>query len=112
LLEQPGLKIDGAKAVVLGRSNIVGMPAALLPLRQNATVTICHSRNRDLPGMIRQADILIAAITRAACSNASATVCYICKKVLDFTHQSAYYTNTYYQPQFALIDGTGVRFSH
>jgi 5,10-methylene-tetrahydrofolate dehydrogenase/methenyl tetrahydrofolate cyclohydrolase len=62
LLEQSGVKIDGANAVVLGRSNIVGMPAALLLLRQNATVTICHSRTRDLPGMIRQADILIAAI--------------------------------------------------
>jgi methylenetetrahydrofolate dehydrogenase (NADP+) / methenyltetrahydrofolate cyclohydrolase len=64
LLEQAGIKIDGANAVVLGRSNIVGMPAALLLLRQNATVTICHSRTRDLPGVIRQADILIAAIGR------------------------------------------------
>ena len=62
LLEQSGVKIDGANAVVLGRSNIVGMPAALLLLRQNATVTICHSHTRDLPGVIRQADILIAAI--------------------------------------------------
>jgi len=62
LLQQAGVKIDGANAVVLGRSNIVGMPVALLLLRQNATVTICHSRTRDLPGMIRQADILIAAI--------------------------------------------------
>jgi len=62
LLDQAGVKIDGANAVVLGRSNIVCMPAALLLLRQNATVTICHSRTRDLPGMIRQADILIAAI--------------------------------------------------
>ncbi len=62
LLQQSGVKIDGANAVVLGRSNIVGMPAALLLLRQNATVTICHSRTRDLPGVIRQADILIAAI--------------------------------------------------
>jgi 5,10-methylene-tetrahydrofolate dehydrogenase/methenyl tetrahydrofolate cyclohydrolase len=62
LLQQSGVKIDGANAVVLGRSNIVGMPAALLLVRQNATVTICHSRSRDLPGVIRQADILIAAI--------------------------------------------------
>ena len=57
-----GVKINGANPVVLGRSNIVGMPAALLLLRQNATVTICHSPPRDLPGVIRQADILIAAI--------------------------------------------------
>jgi methylenetetrahydrofolate dehydrogenase (NADP+) / methenyltetrahydrofolate cyclohydrolase len=62
LLQQSGVKIDGANAVVLGRSNIVGMPVALLLLRQNATVTICHSRTKDLPGVIRQADILIAAI--------------------------------------------------
>ena len=62
LLEQAGVKIEGANAVVLGRSNIVGMPAALLLVSKNATVTICHSRTRDLPGIVRQADILIAAI--------------------------------------------------
>lgn len=64
LLEQAGVKIEGANAVVLGRSNIVGMPAALLLIRSNATVTVCHSKTRDLPGVIRQADILIAAIGR------------------------------------------------
>src|SRR5512137_532676 len=62
LLEQARVKIEGANAVVLGRSNIVGMPAALLLIRQNATVTVCHSRTRDLPAVVRQADILIAAI--------------------------------------------------
>ena len=62
LLEQAGVKIEGANAVVLGRSNIVGMPAALLLIGKNATVTVCHSRTRDLPSVIRQADILIAAI--------------------------------------------------
>jgi 5,10-methylene-tetrahydrofolate dehydrogenase/methenyl tetrahydrofolate cyclohydrolase len=62
LLEQAGVKIEGANAVVLGRSNIVGMPAALLLVSKNATVTICHSRTRDLPSVVRQADILIAAI--------------------------------------------------
>jgi methylenetetrahydrofolate dehydrogenase (NADP+) / methenyltetrahydrofolate cyclohydrolase len=62
LLEQAGVKIEGANAVVLGRSNIVGMPAALLLVGKNATTTICHSRTRDLPGTVRQADILIAAI--------------------------------------------------
>jgi methylenetetrahydrofolate dehydrogenase (NADP+)/methenyltetrahydrofolate cyclohydrolase len=62
LLEQAGVKIEGANAVVLGRSNIVGMPVALLLVSKNATVTICHSRTRDLPGTVRQADILIAAI--------------------------------------------------
>jgi 5,10-methylene-tetrahydrofolate dehydrogenase/methenyl tetrahydrofolate cyclohydrolase len=62
LLEQVGVKIEGANAVVLGRSNIVGMPAALLLIGKNATVTVCHSRTRDLPGVVRGADILIAAI--------------------------------------------------
>jgi methylenetetrahydrofolate dehydrogenase (NADP+)/methenyltetrahydrofolate cyclohydrolase len=62
LLEQSGVKIEGANAVVLGRSNIVGMPAALLLIGKNATVTVCHSRTKDLPAVIRQADILIAAI--------------------------------------------------
>lgn len=65
LLEQVGVKIEGANAVVLGRSNIVGMPAALLLVRRNATVTICHSRTQDLPSVVRSADILIAAIGRA-----------------------------------------------
>ena len=62
LLEQAGVKIEGANAVVLGRSNIVGMPAALLLIGKNATVTVCHSRTRDIPSVVRQADILIAAI--------------------------------------------------
>ncbi len=62
LLEQSGVKLEGANAVVLGRSNIVGMPAALLLIGKNATVTVCHSRTKDLPGVVRQADILIAAI--------------------------------------------------
>lgn len=64
LLEKMGVKLDGANAVVLGRSNIVGMPAALLLVRENATVTICHSRTKDLPGVVRKADVLIAAVGR------------------------------------------------
>ncbi len=64
LLEQAGVQCEGANAVVLGRSNIVGMPAALLLIRRNATVTVCHSRTRDLPAVVRQADILIAAAGR------------------------------------------------
>ena len=62
LLEKAGVPIEGANAVVLGRSNIVGMPAALLLIGKNATVTVCHSRTKDLPGVVRSADILIAAI--------------------------------------------------
>jgi len=65
LLKKAGAKLDGANAVVVGRSNIVGMPAALLLVKENATVTICHSRTKDLPGVCRGADVLIAAIGRA-----------------------------------------------
>jgi 5,10-methylene-tetrahydrofolate dehydrogenase/methenyl tetrahydrofolate cyclohydrolase len=62
LAKQVGVKLEGCNAVVLGRSNIVGMPAALLLIRENATVTVCHSRSRDLPSIVRQADVLIAAV--------------------------------------------------
>jgi 5,10-methylene-tetrahydrofolate dehydrogenase/methenyl tetrahydrofolate cyclohydrolase len=62
LLEQELSTLEGVNAVVLGRSNIVGMPVALLLVRANATVTICHSRSRDLPGLVRQADVLVAAV--------------------------------------------------
>jgi 5,10-methylene-tetrahydrofolate dehydrogenase/methenyl tetrahydrofolate cyclohydrolase len=65
LLQKAGAKLAGARAVVVGRSNIVGMPAALLLVKENATVTICHSRTQDLPGVCREADVLIAAIGRA-----------------------------------------------
>jgi len=65
LLKKAGAKLSGSQAVVVGRSNIVGMPAALLLVKEDATVTICHSRTKDLPGVCRQADILIAAIGRA-----------------------------------------------
>jgi 5,10-methylene-tetrahydrofolate dehydrogenase/methenyl tetrahydrofolate cyclohydrolase len=64
LLEKAGAKIEGAEAVVLGRSNIVGLPVAMLLLHANATVTICHSRSRDLPAICRKADILVAAVGR------------------------------------------------
>ena len=65
LLEEAGAQFDGAEAVVLGRSNIVGMPAAMLLIHRNATVTVCHSRTKDLPGVCRRADILVAAVGRA-----------------------------------------------
>ena len=65
LLQEAGANLDGANAVVLGRSNIVGLPAALLLIHRNATVTVCHSRTKDLPAVCRQADILIAAVGRA-----------------------------------------------
>jgi len=64
LLEKEMKSLEGANAVVLGRSNIVGMPVALLLVRANATVTICHSRSKNLPEIIRRADILVAAVGR------------------------------------------------
>jgi methylenetetrahydrofolate dehydrogenase (NADP+)/methenyltetrahydrofolate cyclohydrolase len=64
ILKRSEIPIAGQHAVVVGRSDIVGKPAAMLLLHQNATVTICHSRTRDLPAITRQADILVAAIGR------------------------------------------------
>lgn len=66
ILRRSNIPIAGANAVVLGRSDIVGKPAAILLLAENATVTICHSKTRDLPAVTRQADILVAAIGRPA----------------------------------------------
>jgi methylenetetrahydrofolate dehydrogenase (NADP+)/methenyltetrahydrofolate cyclohydrolase len=66
LLERSGIPLRGAHAVVLGRSDIVGKPTALLLLHRNATVTVCHSRTRDLAAVTRTADILVAAIGRPA----------------------------------------------
>lgn len=65
ILKRSGIEIAGRHAVIVGRSNIVGKPMAMLLLQENATVTICHSRTRDLPSITRQADILVAAIGRA-----------------------------------------------
>lgn len=64
LLERSGVSIGGAHAVIVGRSQIVGRPVAQLLLQRDATVTICHSKTRDLPSVTKQADILIAAIGR------------------------------------------------
>jgi len=64
LLDRCGLEIEGKEAVILGRSNIVGLPVAMLLLKRNATITICHSRSQDLPSIVRRADILIAAVGR------------------------------------------------
>ena len=64
ILKRSGIAIAGSHAVIVGRSNIVGKPMAMLLLQENATVTICHSRTRDLASITSQADILIAAIGR------------------------------------------------
>jgi methylenetetrahydrofolate dehydrogenase (NADP+)/methenyltetrahydrofolate cyclohydrolase len=65
LLDRAGIQIEGANAVIVGRSNLVGKPTALLLLRRNATVTVCHTRSRDLASHTRNADILVAAAGRA-----------------------------------------------
>ena len=65
ILRRNDIKIEGANAVVLGRSDIVGKPMALLLMHANATVTICHSKTRDLPDVMRRADILVAAMGKA-----------------------------------------------
>ena len=65
MLDRSGLTIGGRHAVVIGRSEIVGKPMAMLLLQRDATVTICHSKTPDLPGVARTADILVAAIGRA-----------------------------------------------
>jgi methylenetetrahydrofolate dehydrogenase (NADP+)/methenyltetrahydrofolate cyclohydrolase len=65
ILKRSGIPVAGQEAVVVGRSDIVGKPVAMLLLNQNATVTVCHSKTRDLPGVCRRADILVAAIGRA-----------------------------------------------
>ncbi len=65
ILRRSQIPIGGQEAVVVGRSDIVGKPVAMLLLNQNATVTVCHSKTRDLPGVCRRADILVAAIGRA-----------------------------------------------
>jgi methylenetetrahydrofolate dehydrogenase (NADP+) / methenyltetrahydrofolate cyclohydrolase len=65
ILKRSGIAVAGQEAVVVGRSDIVGKPVAMLLLNQNATVTVCHSKTRDLPGVCRRADILVAAIGRA-----------------------------------------------
>jgi methylenetetrahydrofolate dehydrogenase (NADP+)/methenyltetrahydrofolate cyclohydrolase len=66
ILRRSGISLEGTNAVVVGRSDIVGKPMALLLMHANATVTICHSKTRDLPGVVRRADIVVAAIGRAA----------------------------------------------
>jgi methylenetetrahydrofolate dehydrogenase (NADP+) / methenyltetrahydrofolate cyclohydrolase len=65
ILRRSSIPVAGQEAVVVGRSDIVGKPVAMLLLNQNATVTVCHSKTRDLPGVCRRADILVAAIGRA-----------------------------------------------
>jgi methylenetetrahydrofolate dehydrogenase (NADP+) / methenyltetrahydrofolate cyclohydrolase len=62
ILREYRVELEGARAVVIGRSNIVGKPMALLLLVEHATVTICHSRTRDLPAVVREADVVVAAV--------------------------------------------------
>ena len=68
LLESAGVELEGAEAVVIGRSNLFGKPMAQLLLAANATVTICHSRTRDLARVCARADVLVAAVGAPRCS--------------------------------------------
>lgn len=65
MIESTGVTIEGKRAVVVGRSNIVGKPVALMLLHRHATVTVCHSRTRDLPAVCREAELLVVAIGKA-----------------------------------------------
>jgi len=65
LVEEAGLALPGCEAVIVGRSNIVGKPMAALLIAADATVTVCHSKTRDLPGVVRRADLVVAAVGRA-----------------------------------------------
>lgn len=65
MLRYEGISVEGKQCVVIGRSNIVGKPMSMLLLHKNATVTICHSRTRDLPSVTRTADVLVSAVGRA-----------------------------------------------
>ena len=97
LLEHTGVEFEGANAVVLGRSNIVGMPAALLLVKRNATVTICHSRTKNLPEVCRSADILIAAVGRVEMVKkdwvkpGAAVIDVGTHRIDDPTHEKGYY---------------------
>jgi methylenetetrahydrofolate dehydrogenase (NADP+)/methenyltetrahydrofolate cyclohydrolase len=64
ILKRSGIKIEGKRAVVIGRSNIVGKPASILLLRENATVTVCHSKTRDLASVVKSAEIVVVAVGR------------------------------------------------
>ena len=66
IIKRSGVEMKGARAVVVGRSDIVGKPTAMLLMHNHATITICHSRTRDLPGVAREGDILVAAMGKAA----------------------------------------------
>ena len=65
LLHRSGIEVSGKECVVIGRSNIVGKPQAMLLLHENATVTVCHSKTRDLPSVCRRADILVSSVVKA-----------------------------------------------
>ena len=61
-LEHYGIELEGKNVVVIGRSNVVGKPVAVLLLQKNATVTVCHSRTQNLPEMLKSADVIVAAV--------------------------------------------------
>ncbi len=113
ILKRSGIEIAGSHAVVVGRSNIVGKPMAALLLKENATVTICHSRTRDLAFITRQADILVAAIGRTAFITAEhikpgATVIDVgINNVTDKTELPGLFTDDEQEKRLAAIEKRG-----
>ena len=67
-LEHYGIELEGKNVVVIGRSNVVGKPVAVLLLQKNATVTVCHSRTQNLPELLQRADVIVAAVGEATSS--------------------------------------------
>jgi methylenetetrahydrofolate dehydrogenase (NADP+) / methenyltetrahydrofolate cyclohydrolase len=99
LLRRSSIPLEGAQAVVVGRSDIVGKPVALLLMHANATVTICHSKTRDLPATVRRADIVVAAMGRAAMITPpyvrpGATVIDVgINRITDISHAEKFFAN-------------------
>lgn len=78
LLDRTNTQISGRRAAVIGRSNIVGMPVALLLIKRNATVTLCHSATQNMEQVVREADIVIAAAGQAEMIKVGCCCCYCC----------------------------------
>jgi methylenetetrahydrofolate dehydrogenase (NADP+)/methenyltetrahydrofolate cyclohydrolase len=113
ILKRSDIDIAGKHAVIVGRSNIVGKPMAALLLQENATVTICHSRTRDLPSVTNQADILVAAIGRAGfirgehIKEGAVVVDVGINKVADADEVKTYFDGDDLQKRFATIEKRG-----
>ena len=113
ILKRSDIEIAGSNAVIVGRSNIVGKPLAVLLLQENATVTVCHSRTRELPAITSQADILIAAIGRPGYIRAehikegAAVIDVGINKVSDLSQIAEFYDGDEVEKRVAAIESRG-----